>query len=105
MLSEQAVVMLTILDTLTQIPSNLLVDWLPVAASMLNCIADMWMREHCKDHFWQVLVGGELDPERSRVCQAWWSTGGGREMVLYGHDVYDEEIMSGAILDEQTSKL
>ena len=104
-LSEQATVILAILDTLTQIPSDLLIEWLPVAANMVNNIADMWMREHCKDHFWQVLVGGELDPERSRVCQAWWSTGGGRDLVLYGQGEDVEETMSGAIADDQSSKL
>lgn len=83
-LSEQATLALTILDTLTEIPLPLLDEWLPLAAETIHLIDDDGMREHCRDAFWQVLVGGEMDPERSRVCHAWWSTGGGRDLLLYG---------------------
>lgn len=106
-LSEQAVLTLTILDTLTQIPLNLLDEWLPIAADMVHDIQDYNMREHCKEHFWHILVGGELDPERSRLCHAWWSTAGGKEWVLYGRrDEEDEEpMMSGALPDKPASRL
>ena len=102
-LSEQAVLTLTVLDTLPQLSLDLLDEWLPIAADMVNRIDDDGMREHCKDHFWHVLVGGEMDPDRSELCHAWWSTGGGREMVLFGREMTSEPdtTMSGALPDEQ----
>lgn len=114
-LSEQAVLTLTVLDTLTQIPLGLLDEWLPIAADMVHSVQDWNMREHCKEHFWHILVGGgELDPERSRVCHAWWSTAGGKEWVLYGRREEEEvekgkggeeAMMSGALPDKGGSKL
>ncbi|PIA94127.1 hypothetical protein CB0940_08796 [Cercospora beticola] len=96
--SEQAVHTLTVIDGLTQIPLDLLDEWLPITADMIHDIQDMKMREHCKNHFWHILVSsGELDPERSRVCHAWWSTSGGKEWVLYGRD--EAAIMSGGLDD------
>ena len=101
-LSEQAVLTLTVIDTLAQLSLGLLDEWLPLAADVLNSIEDGPMREHCKEHFWQVLVGGEMDPDRSGVCHAWWSTCGGREMVLFGRELEPEpdDSMSGALPDE-----
>lgn len=102
-LSEQAVITLTVLDGLSQIPLDLLDEWLPIAADMIHNVEDARMRQHCKEHFWQVLTGGELDPERSRVCHAWWSTGGGKECVLYGRE--GVALMSGGLPDERESRL
>lgn len=70
-LSEQAVLTLTIIDTLPQLPLDLLDEWLPLAADLVNRIEDSAMREYCKEHFWHMLVGGEMDPDRSGVCHAW----------------------------------
>ena len=72
-LSEQAVLTLTIIDTFAQLPLDLLDEWLPLAAHLVNRIEDQTMREHCKEHFWHMLVGGEMDPNRSGVCHAWVS--------------------------------
>lgn len=95
-LSEQAVLTLTVVDGLTQIPLDLLDEWLPITADMIHDVQDWNMREHCKQHFWHILVeSGELDPERSRVCHAWWSTSGGKEWVLYGRD--EAALMSGGL--------
>ena len=101
-LSEQAVLTLTIIDTLTQVSVDLLDEWLPLAAELLNSIEDNAMREYCKEYLWQTLVGGEMDPDRSGLCHAWWSTQGGREMVLFGREIEAENaaIMSGALPDE-----
>ena len=101
-LSEQAVFTLTIIDALIHLPLDLLDEWLPLSAELVNRIEDGSMREYCKEHFWHVLVGGEMDPDRSGVCHAWWSTRGGREMLLYGRDMIadDNANMSGALLDE-----
>ena len=72
-LSEQAVLTLTIIDTFAQLPLDLLDEWLPLAAYLVNQIEDQSMREHCKEHFWHMLVGGEMDPDRSGVCHSWVS--------------------------------
>ncbi|KAK5128060.1 hypothetical protein LTR85_005177 [Meristemomyces frigidus] len=106
-LSEQAVLTLTIMDTLAQLSLELLDEWLPITAEMINSIADNGMREHCKEHFWHMLVGGEMDPDRSQLCAAWWSTGGGREMVLFGREDMEEQkfVMSGALPGGSESKL
>lgn len=106
-LSEQAIIVLTVLDSLTQVPLDLLDEWLPIAATMVNEIPDADMRDYARHHFWSILVDGELDPERSRVCHGWWSTGGGKEWVLYGHSEDEEAdvMMSGALTGEPSSKL
>jgi len=101
-LSEQSVLTLTVLDTLSQLPLELLDEWLPLAAEMVNAIDDGNMRDVCKEHFWHMLVEGELDPDRSQLCHAWWTTGGGREMVLFGrHEtgVEHTNMMTGALPD------
>lgn len=103
-LSEQAVLVLTVIDALTQLPLDLLDEWLAIAADLINAVDDDAMREHCKEHIWLVLVDGHMDPDRSRVCHAWWSSAGGRDHVLYGHKSVGlpAEAMSGALpsLDE-----
>jgi len=98
-LSEQAVIVLTIIDTLMQLPLDLLDEWLATAADLVNAVDDDSIREHCKEHFWLVLVDGHLDPDRSRVCHAWWSSAGGREHVLYGRESagLPPSMMSGAL--------
>ncbi|QIW99958.1 hypothetical protein AMS68_005476 [Peltaster fructicola] len=101
-LSEQAVVVLTVIDTLTQLPLDLLDEWLPITADMINLVDDRFMREECKQHFWHILNDGGMDPQRSRVSHAWWSTAGGREAVLYGRDYPDPHMpeMSGALPED-----
>lgn len=101
-LSEQAILTLTLLDTFSQIHLSLLDEWLPLTADLVDKIQDSEMREYCVEHFWKILVGGELDPERSRICHAWWSTKGGREWVLFGgrgggERVREEVMMSGGL--------
>lgn len=98
-LSEQAVLTLTVIDGLTQVPLDVLDEWLPITADMIHDVQEANMREHCKEHFWHILVSsGELDPERSRVCHAWWSTSGGKEWILYGRD--NATMMSGGAGDD-----
>ncbi|KAK5174538.1 uncharacterized protein LTR77_001618 [Saxophila tyrrhenica] len=107
-LSEQAVLVLTVIDTLPQLSLELLDEWLPLAAQLVNRIEDPAMREHCKEYYWHTLVGGEMDPDRSGVCHDWWSTRGGREMLLFGESAGEEQdfSMSGALPDEaRESKL
>ncbi|KAF2201729.1 hypothetical protein GQ43DRAFT_415219 [Delitschia confertaspora ATCC 74209] len=101
-LSEQAVLALTLLDALPLLPVPFLEEWLPLAAELLNLIEDEVMREAVKSRFWEVLVNGEMDSERSGVAVAWWGTRGGREVVLFGReDRGDKFLMSGALQVEE----
>lgn len=95
-LSEQTVLVLTLLDSLPYLPLALLEEWLPLAAELVHVILDQRMREMCKARFWEVMISGEMDPERSQVCVMWWGTRGGREMVLFG----PQAMMSGALGSE-----
>ncbi|KAK3082321.1 hypothetical protein LTS18_004233 [Coniosporium uncinatum] len=106
-LSEQAVLKLTLLDALPFLPLELLEEWLPICADLINTIGDVSAREACKRRFWEILAGGEMDAERSQICVAWWNTRGGRETVLFGREVGKEEyMMSGALnLTETAAKL
>jgi hypothetical protein len=81
-LSEQAVLALTLVDALPYLPLDLLEDWLPVVARLVNVIADGPMKDVCRRRFWEVLVNGEMDPERALLSVTWWSTHGGRELVM-----------------------
>jgi hypothetical protein len=98
-LSEQAVLALTLIDALPFLPIPLLEEWMPLCAELLNAINDDTMREAVKARYWEVLVSGEMDPERSGVAVAWWGTRGGREMVLFGRESErdDMKMMSGAL--------
>jgi hypothetical protein len=97
-LSEQAVLLLTLLDALPNLTINILEDWLPLTADLLNVIQDANMRGHCKARFWEILESGEMDVERSAICVAWWTTRGGRERVLFG-GTERGPFMSGALGD------
>jgi hypothetical protein len=77
---------LTLLDALPFLPLDLLEEWLPISADLLHKISDETMREECKKRLWDILISGEMDPDRSNICVTWWSTRGGREFVLYGPD-------------------
>lgn len=103
-LSEQAVLLLTLLDALPNLPLHLLEEWLPLTADLLNAVQDGNMREHCKERFWEVLESGEMDVERSAVCVSWWSTRGGRERVLFG-DSDRGPFMSGGLGENERSRL
>lgn len=98
-LSEQAVLLLTLLDALPNVTLSALEGWLPLAADLLNVVRDPSMKEHCKQRFWEVMESGEMDVERSAVCVGWWSTRGGRDRVLFGDEEQGEErfMMSGGL--------
>jgi hypothetical protein len=104
-LSEQAVLLLTILDALPNVTLSVLEEWLPLAADLLNVIQDRNMREHCKKWFWEVLESGEMDVERSAVCVSWWGTRGGRERVLFGDQGEGGPFMSGGLAVRDGSRL
>lgn len=92
------------MDALPGLAHDLVEEWLPITASLINRISDDGMREYCKKHFWDVLVGGEMDPERSQICVTWWTSRGGREMLLYGDEMLvksarEQDLMSGGLGD------
>jgi hypothetical protein len=98
-LSEQAILALTLIDSLPVLPISLLVEWMPLCGDLLNIIIDDSMREVVKARFWEVLVSGEMDAERSGVAVAWWGTRGGRDLVLFGRESERaaSKMMSGAL--------
>lgn len=106
-LSEQAVLLLTLLDALPNLPLGILEHWLPLAADLLNVVPDRVMKEHCRARFWEVLESGEMDVERSAICVGWWGSRGGRERVLFGDQGQIEggPFMSGALGVERESRL
>ncbi|KAJ5140712.1 hypothetical protein N7448_004120 [Penicillium atrosanguineum] len=57
---------------------------LRTSSELINAIPDPAMRQACVDRFWEALSGGEMDVDRAHCCVAWWSTRGGRELLLFG---------------------
>ncbi|KAI4870774.1 peroxin 8 [Hypoxylon rubiginosum] len=110
-ISEQTALVLALLDALPYLPLHAVEEWLARAAEAMNAVADPAMREVARRRFWDVLVGGEMDVERSALGVAWWGTAGGREMVLLGRPrpgpgAEGDFLMSGALAQgEQGSKL
>ncbi|KAF2836687.1 hypothetical protein M501DRAFT_979132 [Patellaria atrata CBS 101060] len=97
-LSEQAVLALTLIDALPFLSLHLLEEWLPVTGELINSIPPEEMKQACRERFWEMLISGEMDAERSQICVAWWTTQGGRELVLFGEQKSYVPIMSGALL-------
>ncbi|KAL8723302.1 MAG: hypothetical protein Q9225_000354 [Loekoesia sp. 1 TL-2023] len=97
-MSEQAVLVLALIDSLPFLPLNDLEDWLPLAAKSIHSIKEPALQHLAKQRFWEVLSNGEMDVERAALCVTWWGTRGGREMLLYGRDdAVPEPLMSGAL--------
>ncbi|KAL4917238.1 hypothetical protein BDW62DRAFT_88955 [Aspergillus aurantiobrunneus] len=83
-LSEQAVLTLALIDSLCFLRVEDLEEWLPLAANLINAVSAPEMRIACVERFWDTLSNGEMDVDRARYCVTWWSTKGGREMILLG---------------------
>lgn len=97
-LSEQSVFIMTMIDALPFLPTDTLDEWLPTVANSLGVIQDQNMLHTCNKRFWEVLSSGEMDVVRAAQAMAWWTTRGGREMVLYGGGERDGgPFMSGAL--------
>ncbi len=100
-LSKQAVLVLTLLDVLPYLTLDLLEEWLPRAALLVNLPADDRIKAYCKQHLWEILVNGEMDQQRSQLCVAWWTSRGGQEAVVLGqHEARQNLQMSGALPTE-----
>jgi hypothetical protein len=105
------VLALTITDCLSflRIDDGSLDEWLGLTAGLISKIPDPMMRDICVDRFWDVLSNGEMDVERANYCVMWWSTRGGRELLLAGEQKGEDDgaYMSGALIerDDRVSKL
>ncbi|XWW92718.1 hypothetical protein V2A60_000644 [Cordyceps javanica] len=107
--SAQSALVLALVDALPFLPLPLVEEWMDVAARTLNAIADPRLRRPVRERFWDILINGEMDVERSAIGVAWWGTKGGRELVLGGGRTAapSEELpmMSGALMPPPESKL
>ena len=102
--SEQAVLVLTLIDSLSVLSLESLQEWLPLTAAAANAIEQQDMRQQCRQRFWEALSKGEMDVGRAAICVSWWNTGGGRNMLLFGGSERDDgPFMSGAL--GETSRL
>lgn len=97
-LSEQAALIISLIDGLPCLTPRQLEEWLPLTAEAVNNISDAGMKGECKKRFWEVLQGGEMDVDRSKTCVQWWTTRGGREMLVgNGRWQSDGIVMSGGL--------
>ena len=111
--SEHATLTLALIDCLPALAADLLTQWLPLVAELIEPdgqsarLANGAERIACVERFWEMLSSGEMDFERSAICAGWWSTGGGREIVLgdQGTNAREEYMMSGALSSPRESKL
>ena len=85
-LSAQAALILALIDSLSFLRVDDLEEWLPLTAQLINTISDRTLRHVCVDRFWAALSSGEMDVDRAYCCVSWWSTKGGRELLLFGTD-------------------
>ena len=102
-LTEQAVLTLAIIDCLSCLRLDILQEWLPLTAELVTKIEHPTMKQACQQRFWEVISSGEMDVNRALICVAWWTSRGGRELLLFGHDVSDNDDshpMSGALQPE-----
>ncbi|KAG2411732.1 hypothetical protein HFD88_009288 [Aspergillus terreus] len=114
-LSEQAALTMSLIDGLCFLRVEDLEEWLPLAGNLINTIREPEMRHACVERFWDALSNGEMDVERAHYCVTWWSTKGGRELILFGNEPDNAETdnaqgayMSGAVgavAPERSSKL
>lgn len=83
-LSEQAALTLALIDSLCFLRMEDLEEWLPLTAHLINVVSPPNLRDVCVDRLWDALTSGEMDVNRAHYCVTWWSTKGGRELVLFG---------------------
>lgn len=95
--SEKSTLLLSLIENLSFLSADVLQEWLIIAAQSLQRLNDVAQRSECQKRFWEVVSSGEMDVERAALCVAWWTTRGGREMVLFGDEIPDQALMSGGI--------
>ncbi|KAK4040924.1 hypothetical protein C8A01DRAFT_35098 [Parachaetomium inaequale] len=109
--SEQSVLVLTLVDALPFLGVGIFEEWMGLVAAAVGEVVGERLREGVRRRFWEVLVSGEMDVERAAIAAAWWGTKGGREAVLFGKGVgqyhqqqqhqEEEFMMSGALHVEE----
>ena len=103
-LSEQAVLVLALIDSLSVLPLDVLEDWLPIAVESIHEIQEPALHQTAMKRFWDVLSNGEMDVDRAAFCVAWWETRGGRVKLLSSSNGANlTPLMSGAL--NERSKL
>lgn len=91
---------LTMISTLPLLPISLLDIYLSEVARLIGTLpARSPSQKTCQEALWRVLSSGDMDVERSQFAVAWWTTRGGREIVMGLSDTSgrDRYMMSGAI--------
>jgi hypothetical protein len=98
-LSEQAVLILALIDSIFFLRVEDLEEWLPLAAKLISMVQNAEMRAVCIQRLWDALSSGEMNHENAHFCVTWWSTRGGRELVLFDTETEssNDPHMSGAI--------
>lgn len=98
-LSEQAILILSLIDSLCYLSIPLLQDWLPITADIVQRIPNQDMKYVCQERFWEAMNSGDMDVERAVLCVAWWTTQGGRERTLFGDEPSTDTkyMMSGGL--------
>ncbi|KAI7972592.1 hypothetical protein EIK77_009055 [Talaromyces pinophilus] len=112
-LSEKSGIILAIIDSFPCLLVEDLEEFLPLTARLIHTLpsgdeAAQSVRRTCIERFWEVLSNGEMDVERANFCVIWWSSRGGRELLLFGEDHQggfigqqqeEEVVMSGGLVD------
>jgi hypothetical protein len=113
-LSEKSGIILAMIDSFPCLLIEDLEEFLPLTARLIHTLpsdneAAQTMRRTCIERFWEVLSDGEMDVERANFCVIWWSSRGGRELLLFGEDHQnglieqqqeeEEVVMSGGLVD------
>ncbi|KUL89928.1 hypothetical protein ZTR_02859 [Talaromyces verruculosus] len=112
-LSEKSGIILAMIDSFPCLLVEDLEEFLPLTARLIHTLpsgdeAAQSVRRTCIERFWEVLSNGEMDVERANFCVIWWSSRGGRELLLFGEDHQggfigqqqeEEVVMSGGLVD------
>ena len=89
------------IDSIPYLPLGDVRDWLQFVAESLPVIVDGDQRLLCQARIWEVLSSGELDLDHSAICVRWWTTEGGKEMVLGSpRGCAEPAMMSGALVED-----
>lgn len=94
--SEKTVLLMCIIETLSNLPTHVLEEWLSRTTELVHAIQNPTQKQYVQRRFWEVLSDGSMDVERAAVCVAWWTSKGGREQVVFERDRL-EFTMSGAL--------
>lgn len=97
LLTEQAVMVLTLIDALPYLSIGFLEEWLYIAAASINHVADEGLKQVCRERFWEILSGGEMDSDHAALCVTWWTTKGGRRTVMGDTNEAGSFVMSGGL--------